>query len=347
MIQVVFFVLALQLPVSGAFGAEAEPLVRLEEGIFARIVSPDSNAVANTGVVILEHAVLVFDTHFTPDAGHDLKRAIQALGSKPVRYVVNSHAHADHTHGNQAFPEALVIGSHAAREEILQNDVPSLNRTLETARRQVEQLRRATDQRGPQEQLRLREAYVETVSQLRILAPVLTFEDRLSLRDGDRDIRLLFLGAGHTRGDIVLHLPQAGIVFAGDLFFNAAIPNVQDASLLAWMSTLEELLKLDAKVYVPGHGAVGGKKEVEAFLNYMRDLRALVQPALERGDSLEQTVRETRVPEKYAAYKFQNFFAANVQKMYRELKALELKQERGAEDAGAAPSSSGRGGLER
>ncbi len=91
--------------------------------------------------------------------------------------------------------------------------------------------------------------------------------------------------------------------------------------MLEWMKTLHSVLNLDARTFVPGHGAIGSRSDVERFLAYLEDLKALVEPAVERGDTLEQVVRDLRVPAKYAGYGFQNFFPSNVQKMYSELKA--------------------------
>jgi cyclase len=90
------------------------------------------------------------------------------------------------------------------------------------------------------------------------------------------------------------------------------------------MKTLEKILKLDADKFVPGHGPVGTRQDVERFLKYFEELRSLVQPAVERGDSLEEVTRDVQLPPKYASYRFQNFFASNVQKMYAEIKALQL-----------------------
>ena len=151
----------------------------------------------------------------------------------------------------------------------------------------------------------------------------MTFDDRLVIRDGGSEIQLLYLGKGHTDGDAVLWIPWAKVAFLGDLFFNEAVPNVQDASILEWMQTLRSALKLEADIYVPGHGPVGDRKAVERFLGYLEDLRAMVQPAVARGESAEHSVASIRIPEKYSSYGFQNLFPSNVQKMYAELKALQ------------------------
>jgi glyoxylase-like metal-dependent hydrolase (beta-lactamase superfamily II) len=110
----------------------------------------------------------------------------------------------------------------------------------------------------------------------------------------------------------------------GDLFFNGAFPNSQDADLLGWIKTLEEIIKLDAERFVPGHGPVGTKKEVSDFIRYLQELKALVEPAVSRGDTMDQVVRDTQIPANYASFGFPSFFPANVQKMYAELKAIQM-----------------------
>jgi glyoxylase-like metal-dependent hydrolase (beta-lactamase superfamily II) len=173
-------------------------------------------------------------------------------------------------------------------------------------------------------QISARQELLERMSRLKILPPLLTLDDRLTLTDGKREVELRYVGVGHTDGDIILYLPAERVVFLGDLFFNAALPNTQDANWLEWTKTLEEILKIDAEHFVPGHGPVGAKKDVRAFLSYFEELRVLVEPGITRGDSMEQVLRDIQIPAKFASYRFQNFFPANVQKMYVELRALQL-----------------------
>jgi len=303
----------------------------LADNVYARIVSPDGDAVSNAGFMVLERSVIVFDTHFTPEAGQALLNAIRSVTLKPVRYVVNSHAHADHTHGNQVFPDAQLISSTDARREVLEEDLPSLNRTISVAQTQIDKVRhdlaKETDPSQLQrmrELIRTREEYIRTMSRLKIVAPFVTLDDRLRIQEGKQEVRLLYLGKGHTEGDVVMLLPAQRIAFVGDLFFNEAIPNVQDASILTWMKTLEEVLRLDADKFVPGHGAVGGRKDIQNFLSYFETLQSLVKEYVDRGDSVEQATRDIAVPAKFSTYRFQNFFPSNVQKMYAELKALQL-----------------------
>ena len=310
---------------------ESPELSKLTEGAYARIVNPEGNAVGNAGFVVLERSVLVFDTHFTPEAGQVLLSDIRAVTPKAIRYVVNSHAHADHTHGNQVFPEAQLIAGTNARRDVLQVDLPSLNRTTKVAEKQLEKLRQdAGKEKDPdllariREQIKLREDSLQTMSRLKIMVPVIALDDSLTIRDGKQEACVSYIGVGHTTGDVVLFLPSQKIAYAGDLFFNAAIPYVQDASILQWMKTLEVLLKLDAEKFVPGHGPVGTKKDVESFLAYFEELKALVQPVVDRGDSVDQAVKEIAIPAKYASYRSQHLFPSNIQKMYAELRSQQI-----------------------
>jgi cyclase len=309
------------------YAQQRSSLVRISNDIYARIVNPNGNAVGNSGIIILEHGVIVFDTHFTPEAGFQLKEEIRSITSKTVTYIVNSHFHPDHTHGNQAFPDAIIIGSQPTRRDILQKDLPSLNQIISVTNSQLEKIQNAAyKEEDPkkidamQKQIKARKGYLNTLSHLKLSAPLIILEDYLTFHDGSREINILYLGAGHTEGDIILYMPSEKTAFLGDLFFNNAIPNVQDAKILQWMDTLGILLKLEADRFIPGHGPVGTREDVRRFLDYFKDLRALVEPFVGKGYSLEQVMSEIKLPPKYSGYQFMNLFPDNVQKMYAEIK---------------------------
>jgi cyclase len=306
-------------------------LTKLADDIYVHLANPDSDAVSNSGVIVMDQAVLVLDTHFTPEAGQRLQAEIRSITTKPVRYIVNSHAHADHTHGNQSIPGAQIISSSNARRDVIQVDLPSMNRTIGITQSQLEKLRRELGQQNSEtqaqrvrEQIKSREDYLAVMSRLKITAPFVTLDDTLLIQDRKRDVQLLFLGPGHTDGDIVLFVPSAKVAFLGDLFFNRAIPNVQDADIFQWMRTLEQALKLDADIFVPGHGPVGSRKDVERFLNYFQKLKSLVEPFVSRGETGDQAIRDIEIPREFAEYSFQNFFPLNIQKMHAEIKASQI-----------------------
>jgi cyclase len=329
--RAVYFVLFWSIaPVLFAQGNDR--LLELTPTTYVRVASPNGNAVGNSGFIILEESVLVFDTHFTPEAGRELLKEIRAITPKPVRYVVNSHFHPDHTHGNQVFEGAFIIGSLRTRQNALQDDLPALNRTIRVTGTQLERMQKEAEREKLPEKLesirqeiKTQEDYLANLRRLKISAPIMALDDYLSIREGPMEVVARVLGPGHTDGDTILIVPSERIVFCGDLFFNIAIPNVQDAYILPWMQTLRKILELDADVFVPGHGPPGKREDVVKFLGYFEDLRSLVEQFVLRGASAEQAMREIQIPEAYSRYRFKNFFQDNIQKMYDELKALHLE----------------------
>ncbi len=318
--------------VSGAVADDQSAgLTELAEGVYVHLVEPATSTDANAGIVMLENGVLVFDTHSSPEAGQALLRKIADISSKPILLIVNSHFHADHTHGNQVFGSApFLLSSADARRDILQRDIPAMNRAVSAAQTQIEKMQKnlalVTDARSRAEidrQIALRRGLLSRMTRLKIVAPEVTFDEELRIVEGSRELVMRHLGAGHTDGDIVLYLPAEKIAFVGDLFFNGALPSTQDSTLLAWSRTLDELLRIDAERFVPGHGAVGTREDIRDFAGYLEELKRMVQQSLDRGDTLEQLIAGAKVPVRYEGYRFQNFFPSNVQKMYTELKALQ------------------------
>jgi len=309
------------------YAGENDRLIRVAENVYARIVSPNGNAVGNSGFILLERSVLVFDTHFTPEEGQQLLDEINTITPLPVRYVVNSHYHPDHTHGNQIFTDAHIIANRGTRQDILDNDRPSLERTIRVTTSQLERMREdAAKLKDPeridsiQEQIGTRDAYLKELQELHIKAPFVVFNEYLTISEGGREAKIFFAGPGHTGSDTILFLPSVKIVFCGGLFFNTAIPNVQDAAILKWMDTLESIQTLDADLYIPGHGPPGKRQDVQKFLDYFLDLHTLVEAFVISGRSLEQAMLEIQLPEKYDSYRFKNLFPSNIQRMYEELK---------------------------
>ncbi|MEJ2111870.1 MAG: MBL fold metallo-hydrolase, partial [Acidobacteriota bacterium] len=324
----VLFSLLCLCSIGSLSAGENDRLIKLDDSVYARIVSPNGNAVGNSGFVILENWVVVFDTHFTPEEGQQLKDAIKTVTPLPVLCVINSHYHPDHTHGNQVFKNAFVIGSKGTREDVLQKDLPSLERSILVTSTQLERMREDLSKlkdpekiESTRDQVRTRESYLQTLQKLDIKEPLVAMKDYLAIRVGLDEAQILCIGSGHTENDAILYVPSKKIVFCGGLFFNTAIPNVQDANILTWMKTLMRMLEMDADIFVPGHGPPGNRRKVQDFLEYFYSLRALVEPFVNSGKSLELAMQEVQLPEKYRSYRFKNLFPSNIQKMYEELKA--------------------------
>ena len=210
---------------------------------------------SNAAVIINEDDVLLVDSHISPAAASALLSELAAITDKPVRYVVNTHFHFDHAHGNQIYPAAVEVIGHEFTREMLANG-ESVGRTYQ----------------GFQEAMAGQPGYVEGQEGLVPTPPTTTLSERMTLHRGGREIRLLFFGRGHTGGDVVVHLPEERALITGDLLL-PSVPFMGDGFPVDWVETLEELKVLSVDVVIPGHGApFSDLGRIDALQSYLRDL---------------------------------------------------------------------------
>jgi glyoxylase-like metal-dependent hydrolase (beta-lactamase superfamily II) len=199
-----------------------------------------------------------------------------------VRYVVDSHYHYDHAHGNQVFTrDAQVIGHDNTRRRMLGNVLEQFTylRSVQQVPAQVEALKeRIAKETDPQQKAALERqvgnslAYLEQVKETVVTPPNLTFDKTMTLFRGGREIRILYLGRGHTDTDVVVYLPKERIVCTGDLM-ESVVSYMGDSFPEDWIATLERLKAIDFDTVMPGHGVVfSGKGKIDAFQRYLRDV---------------------------------------------------------------------------
>jgi glyoxylase-like metal-dependent hydrolase (beta-lactamase superfamily II) len=234
---------------------------------------------ANMGFVIGDDGVAVIDTTLSGDADgnfgtaptQQLLAAIRTRTQLPVRFVINTHYHWDHTGANAVFVNAgaVVIAHPNVRRWIHSENLRLFGKDITASQRTL----------------------IES-----LLPPTVTYDQAMDLYLGSRAIRVRSF-PGHTGGDSVVLIPDAKVVFAGDLFWHDMLPNLIDASTGAWISTLATLVKNESgATFVPGHGNVGTAQDVGAFRDYLATLRKLVSDARARGlsgDALADAVIPT------------------------------------------------------
>ncbi len=309
--------------------AESGPLTleKLAEGVFA--ISPTAAAfdswqsISNSGAVVLEDCVLVYDSHWTPELAEEAMKLLREHTDLPVRYVVSSHFHGDHTGGYWAYGKEVEILSHQATRDRLVAGFPGLADKLRgEIAQQDSQIAAIPDptQRARMENFRnTNQQLLERVEEAGSSPfPSLTFQESLALHRGT-PTEIHFLGRGHTDGDAVLFLPEHGIAFLGDLLFTRTLPNVADGHTREWIETLERVLELGATRFVPGHGALSGEQEVRELIEYLKWLRGAVKPFVRDGKSVEEAQAGIALPEKYADYEFPMMFPFGIAKVYSEL----------------------------
>jgi len=154
----------------------------------------------------------------------------------------------------------------------------------------------------------LLERYIASVPTLQLIAPTLAVKQKLTLKRGSRTIEILHPGRGHTPADLVVHLPQEGILITGDLVVRP-VPLIGSTSLPAdYSATLERLLALKPKIIVPGHGAVLREDlYVRQMVRLLNSIRQQTEAAVGRGETLEQATKSVNLEE------FRQLFAGDSQ----------------------------------
>lgn len=305
-----------ELPVSPYFRLE-----RLAEGVWAAIVARGSGAWGNAGIVALGERTLVFDTFLTPAAARDLRAAAESLTGQPVSYVVNSHYHMDHIHGNAVFGAATIIATEKTRERIATRgaelvdqafDLPEYLADLDAQIASAAAPELRTDLLALQGDYR---ALNSALPELTLRLPDITFDQRLTLHGTQRAVEVVSYGGGHTSSDALLLLPVERVAFLGDLLGVKMHMSFGQADLEHWDTILERIEALDMQKFVPGHGSVGALADVATMRQYLFDMETLVSEAIVRGETAEQIVA-LPPPAVYADWGARNIFADNLRHLY-------------------------------
>ena len=319
--------LLLALPLS----AEEAPMLTIEtiaDGVFAFIPTEDAidswRAVSNSGAVILDDGVLIFDSHWTPFQVEAARKLLRAHTDKPIRYVVNSHYHGDHTGGAWAYGDVELITHHATRDRLVEyyEELPS---TLpDQVARQEERLEQTTD---ADEKARLanivrysRDLLTRIERGDPVPLPSLTFEEKVVVHRG-RKVEVYFLGRGHTDGDAIVFLPEEKVAFLGDLLWTRGLPNVRDGFTREWIETLEKALDLGATRFVPGHGRLATAEDVRVLIGLLRWLREVVEPFVHGGKTVDEAKDSIELPPEYADYRFPWHLPMAIEKVFGEIEA--------------------------
>lgn len=279
---------------------------KVSEGIYGAIGTGAMNVGSNSAVIVNANDVLVVDSHITPDSARALVREVGALTDKPVRYLVNTHFHFDHAHGNQIFPDdILVIGSEFTRAKLAGAPLeePSFKTFTGMVPDQITALRKQagaeTDpskKKDLEERLAVTTAYGDALKEVRPQPPNVTVRNKMTLYRSGREIQIFYVGRGHTGGDLVVYLPKEKVLCSGDLFIGS-LGFMGDGYVDEWIASLEELKKLDFETVIPGHGEVllGGamaKERIGFVQAYLRDLWSQAKTMKERGISAGDAAKQ-------------------------------------------------------
>lgn len=255
-------------------------LSEVAHGVYAAVAHGVPYYVANSVVIIGDDGVLLVDSGAGTSEARVLRAAIGTITSLPVRYIVDTHFHFDHALGHAAFPDAVTIGHVATRAGLaLGQRQPTLAANLQGMPARVADLRAKAEAETDRakraallEEAAMWEAYRQQLAAHVPSPSRLTFTTQLTVWLGNREVRVLHLGRGHTAGDTVVYLPAERVICTGDLF-NGYIGYMGDAYVDEWAATLDRLAQLDFRIVVAGHGKpFEGKDAIAPVMACLRDL---------------------------------------------------------------------------
>jgi cyclase len=254
------------------------------DGIMFGRARRDGTALANTTIVDLGAATLVFDSSLTLRSAREIAATARARTGRSPTLCVNSHWHLDHLAGNQVFADHPIVASQRTVEILLAKraelEAELSAEKLAADLRELERQQAAlTSERGRAvyaAPLRLHRALLEEAVELRFTPPTQGFEGTLEL-PGDRTATLLTFGSGHTESDTVLFLPDDGLLLAGDLVVAESHPNLTSGDPVHWLRVLDRIEALRPERIATGHGPLGSLATVAAVRDYLTTILALAE----------------------------------------------------------------------
>jgi cyclase len=267
--------------------------VELADGVYGYVQPDGSWWINNTAFLVGRRGVVSVDTCATAARTRAYLEAVRTVTDQPVRTLINTHHHGDHTHGNRLLAPATVIGHERMREALIEAGLP-----------------------GPAHKMVWGDV---PWGDLELEPPSVTFRDRITVHVDDLRCEVVNVGtAAHTVSDSYVWIPEHSLLIAGDLVFNGGTPFVLMGSVEGAIRVLEEQIKpLGARTIVPGHGPVCGPEVVDDVLGYLRYVQAVAEQGLAAGLTPLEAAREIGLGE-YADRTDSERLVGNLHRAYAE-----------------------------
>lgn len=277
-------------------------VVEVQNGVFVR---PGNNGImfedkdiANIGFIVGEDAIAVIDTGGSVKEGKQLICQIRKVSKLPIRYVINTHVHPDHTLGNSAFsdPGITFIGHNN-----LENAMGIVSKTY---------LRRYNEKTG------------ENISDESIILPQTKVIDELEIDLGNRPITLIAVQRAHTNNDLIVHDKQTETLWLSDLLFHIHVPVIgKSGSVVGWLDLMEKLKKKSIKSVIPGHGPVKMNWEEAASnqIRYLKQLRDDIRIQISTDADLTDAMESIGLDEAVNWQMFSTYHKRNISYIFSEL----------------------------
>jgi cyclase len=266
----------------------------LASNIYAYVQAKATWYWSNAGFIVGKDYVMVVDSLATVGLTRKFRDEIMKVTDKPIRYLINTHHHGDHIYGNHVFAGATIISHDYCRREAIEQGIrdPDLMNTIFPE----------FDFRG-----------------IAVTSADITFDKQLTLHMDEREIQLLYFGPGHTAGDIIVYLPEQGIIFAGDFIFLYSTPLGMEGSFAGWLRNLDAMANLGAQTYVPGHGPVCGAEGLNLCRDYLVFVQREARKRFDKGMTVDEAAKDIDLRQ-FRQWPNRERIVANLERLWREFR---------------------------
>lgn len=244
---------------------------------------------SNNAFLVTDEGVLVIDARQHPRRAEELLATIRKYTDKPIKWVVNTHAHGDHYFGNSVFKrEGATFIAHRDTAGMMKSHLG-----IEMKRRMGYFKQRQYDP-----------------GEVKLVLPDVTFDSRLTLTLGGRTVELLYMGPGQNPGDTLVYFPKERVIFTGGPFSKNSWPNPSfTPSMSNWVEMLRKIAAMDVDIYLGGHGDIGNKQDVLHEAQMLADFDAGMRAAVAKGMSKDDIIKNVR----FEQYKdVRNYYRMNL-----------------------------------
>lgn len=270
-------------------------LEKAANGVYFAMARPQAMINCNAAVFVRSKDVVVVDAHSKPSAAAALVAQIKReLTEKPVRYVINTHFHWDHTQGDKAYGQTGgkvdFIATNATKQLMSDLAIARMKASLDEVPQQIDKMQQraahsssAAEKAFCAEQVRQMQSYQAELKDYPLELPTITFDDTYLLRDPAFDLHLEFHGHAHTAGDVFVFCPQQRALATGDAS-HGWLPNLGDGFPHAWPETIDKVMRADFKYVLGGHGPMQSDRVVmTSQRNYIEELTGKVEEGKKAG----------------------------------------------------------------
>jgi len=249
---------------------------------------PGVSSTFNSGIIVTDEGVVVIDALGSEDVARKVRQAVSKVTSKPVRFLISTTPHKPFAGGNAVYADIFRIAQENTRADLIE--------LLEKS----------------------------PVEERKNKLPHLTFREETTLFLGGKEIRILFLGRGHTRSDTIVFLPQDRLVYMGETFYCDEFPYISGGYSADWIRTIEAAERLEADIFIPAHGFLPGnlketRAELRNHLQVLKDVRDAVGVQVKKGASEDDALAAIDLPQFKKFKGYQRALEIAVRRIYREL----------------------------